>query len=173
MPADDVHKYYTHFLGSSKGSNATPFIYSGKGQKGAGLGSFLASVFRKVFPFIKSGAKALGEEFLKGGVGVVKDNFRGKSLRDSLRERVREAGNSLSERAAKKVDTMMGGGIKSRKRRRNKQSTSNRRKKRTTKTVRNKKTRKPKKKRAKGKAKGLKRKVTQKRSKKKKFDIFC
>jgi hypothetical protein len=170
MPADDVHKYYNHFLGSSKGNTATPLIYSRKGQKGAGLGSFLASIFRKVFPFIKSGAKAMGEEFLKSGVGVVSDNFRGKKLRDSLRDRVREAGTNLSERAASKVESMLGGGIKRRRSRPRKQSTRRRGKKRTSGKVSKKGS---KKKVTRSKAKTLKKKISKKRSKKKKCDIFC
>jgi hypothetical protein len=170
MPADDVHKYYNYFLGSSKGNTATPLIYSRHGQKGAGLGSFLASIFRKVFPFIKSGAKAMGEEFLKSGVGVVSDNFRGKKLRDSLRDRVREAGTNLSDRAANKVESMLGGGIKRRRPSPRKQSTSRRGKKRTSGRVGEKRSEK---RRPASKAKALKKKVSKKRSKKKKCDIFC
>jgi hypothetical protein len=182
-PSKHVDKFYAHYLGASKGFHATPYISTGRSQKGAGLGSFLANVFRQVFPYIKSGAKAFGEEFLKSGVGVLQDNFKGKTLKDSLRDRVREAGNNLSERASKKVESMAGGGgavIKRRRKRRSKHSATNSRKKRTsTKKKRKAPKRTKKKTKRRTKASGLKNKTAKKRiSRKKKKrspkkDIFC
>jgi len=179
---DEVQRFYKYYLGQAEG-NASPDIYhSFRGQKGAGLGSFLASIFRRVFPYIKSGAKAVGEELYKSGVGVLRDNLEGKSMKASLKQRVHQAGTNLTDRAARKVEAMMGNGLSTRRRRRKAQSTrssgkrrvnAKRRRKRPVKkrktTVRRKRTKVSTLKRV---VKAKKRHVKRKRGRKNK-DIFC
>lgn len=85
-------------------------------QKGAGLGDFFANAFRKFFPYLKNGAKALGGQLLNTGIGLLRDTINGKNMRDSMRERVTAAGNDLTERAAASLGKMVGSGLKGPKR---------------------------------------------------------
>jgi len=175
---DEVQRFYQYYLGQAEG-NASPDTYNSfRGQKGAGLGSFLASIFRRVFPYLKSGAKAVGEELFKSGVGVLRDNLEGKTMKASLKQRVHQAGTNLTDRAARKVESMMGDGLKTRKRRKKSQSTnssgkrrvrSRSKRKRPVKTTTKKKTKATNLKRA---VKAKKNQVKNKRARKSK-DIFC
>jgi hypothetical protein len=92
--------------------------YRGTGQKGDGLGSFLGGLFRRIFPLLKSGAKALGTQTLTSGIHLLRDVITGKPLKDSVRERVTEAGQNLTAKAARKVESMVGSGYKRGKRKR-------------------------------------------------------
>lgn len=85
-------------------------------QKGAGLGDFFANAFRKFFPYLKNGAKAVGGQLLNTGIGLLRDTINGKNLRDSMRERVTSAGKDLTERAATSLGNMVGSGLKGPKR---------------------------------------------------------
>jgi len=178
MDAHNVQQLYDYYLQSAQGKIPTTFATTGRGQRGNGIGSFLAGLFRKVFPFIKNGAKAVGRELLTSGFEVVKDNLKGVSLKDSLKKRVREAGGNLTERAATKIDSMVGNGIKRRRRPSKSHSSSGSRTKRTRKRKSKKRKLKKatqKKKPAK-KSRRLKKKVAGKRKKKritKCFDIFA
>jgi hypothetical protein len=87
--------------------------YSGsqyKQQSGRGLGRFLMSIIRTVTPFMKSGFKAIGNELLSAGAGILTDTVKQVPTRESFRNRVREFGNNLTERAVNKVSGMSGGG---------------------------------------------------------------
>jgi hypothetical protein len=180
MDAHNVQQLYDYYLQSSQGKFPTTFAATGRGQRGNGIGSFLAGLFRKVFPFIKSGAKAVGRELLTSGFEVVKDNFKGMSLKDSLKKRVREAGGNLTERAATKIDSMVGNGIKRRRKTSKSQlspgtSTKSTRKRKSKKRKSKKSIKKKQKKRPAKKSRRLKKKVAGKRKKKritKCFDIF-
>ena len=52
-------------------------------QSGSGLGSMISRFFRRAFPFIFSGAKALKKRALKTGVNIANDVRVGKSLKES------------------------------------------------------------------------------------------
>jgi len=91
-------------------------------QRGDGLGSFLAGAWRKIFPLFKSGALALGDQALNAGIGLLRDSLNGKNLRDSVRGRVEELGSNLTKRAAAKMESMVGSGLKGAKRRKVAQS---------------------------------------------------
>jgi hypothetical protein len=109
--------------------------YHTSSQKGDGLGSFLGGIFRKIFPLFKSGVGAVGKEALATGVNLLKDVISGRSMKDSVRDRVFQAGTNLSEKAANKMKSMVGSGYKRRKRKRKRQSSTvtKRRKIKTTK----------------------------------------
>ncbi|KAF4519570.1 hypothetical protein B566_EDAN004777 [Ephemera danica] len=99
--------------------------YRGTTQKGDGLGSFLGGLFRRVFPLFSSGAKAVGKEALTTGVNLLRDAISGKSMKESVRERVQQAGTNLTNKAARKMESMVGSGYKRRKRKRRSQSRVN------------------------------------------------
>ena len=96
--------------------------YRGTTQKGDGLGSFLGGLFRRIFPLFSSGAKAVGKEALTTGVNLLRDVISGRSMKDSVRERVQQAGTNLTNKAAQKMESMVGSGYKKRKRNRTSQS---------------------------------------------------
>lgn len=169
MDSKYVQNIYDHYLLSSQGKGPEAYYSSGRGQRGAGIGSFLKGIFRQVLPFLKGGVKSLGEEVLKGGVGVLKDSLKGKSLKESLGLRMREAGGNLTEKAARKVESMVGGGrLKGRRRRRKHQSTSGRVTKRTI----SRKKKSPKKKTTRKKSKKTSRRKAVRKRRSKGSDIF-
>ena len=138
--------------------------YRGSSQKGDGLGSFLGGLFRRVFPLFKSGAKAIGKEALSTGVNLLRDAITGKSMKDSVRSRITEAGTSLTSKAARKMESMVGSGYKVPKRKRRAQSRTSTKRRRIS-APKNKKTK------TKGRAKKRKRSVNRK-NKSASRDIF-
>jgi hypothetical protein len=116
---DPYTLYYMHQAEGYYGGS-----YHGVSQKGDGLGSFLGGLFRRIFPLLKSGAKAVGKEALSTGVGLLKDALNGRSLKESVYDRVSQAGTNLTNKAAKTMESMVGNGYKRRKRKRRAQSKS-------------------------------------------------
>lgn len=112
--------------------------YRAVSQKGDGIGSFLGGLFRRILPLISGGFKAIGKEGLATGVNLLKDTLNGRSFKDSVRDRVSEAGKNLTEKAAQKMSSMVGNGYKKRKRNSVSQSKSRSKKRRLSKTSRSK-----------------------------------
>ena len=100
--------YYTRQAGGSVG----PVFVGSPYQRGHGIGNFLSNLFRMVFPLFKSGVKAIGKEAVNAGFGVLRDQINRKPLRESLKDRMRDAGDSLMKKAETKIDTMHGSGYK-------------------------------------------------------------
>lgn len=150
----DVYtKYYLNQAKTGIGS------YNYGRQKGRGLGSFLSSVFRTVYPYIKKGVSALSQEIFSGGLGILTDSIKQVPIKKSLPNRVREVGNKLTERAASSVENMTGSGTKRTATKRKRQSSVG--------TTRKRKAKKPKKKQPK------KRKVSKTKKKVKKPNKTC
>lgn len=126
----DAEKYMNFYVNSVDGRGLGGNFKPVRLQKGDGLGSFLAGAFRRIFPLLKSGAKAFGDELLTTGVGMLRDGINGKSMKTSVRERVTAAGNNLTKRAANKLESMVGSGLKTRKRRKKCQSRTGSKRKR-------------------------------------------
>lgn len=118
----ESEKYMNFYVNSVGGRGLGGNYKSIRIQKGDGLGSFLAGAFRKIFPLLKSGAMAFGDELLTTGVGMLRDGINGKNMKTSVKERVTAAGNNLTKRAANKLESMVGSGLKARKRRKKCQS---------------------------------------------------
>lgn len=117
--------------------------YTGSGQKGAGIGSFLGGLFRRILPLLSSGAKAVGTEALQTGVNLLRDAITGKSLKESVGDRVNEAGKNLSKKASLKLQSMVGSGhIKKRKRKKYHSSSALKKRKISTKRTRKTKSKK-------------------------------
>jgi hypothetical protein len=112
--------------------------YRAVSQKGDGIGSFLGGLFRRMLPLISGGFKAIGKEGLATGVNLLKDTLNGRTFKDSVRDRVTEAGRNLTDKAAKKMSSMVGDGYKSKKRKRVSQSTTRSKKRRLSKKGRSK-----------------------------------
>ena len=103
---------YVDYYTRQAGGNVGPVFVGSPYQRGHGIGNFLSSLFRTVFPLFKSGAKAVGKEALNAGFGVLRDQINRKPLKTSLKNRMRAAGDNLMTQAEAKIDTMSGAGYK-------------------------------------------------------------
>jgi hypothetical protein len=62
-----------------------PGFHAYKGyQRGAGLGNFFASLFRRALPFLKTAAKAVGKQALSTGAHVAADVIDGREFKESI-----------------------------------------------------------------------------------------
>ena len=115
-------RYYDEQIG---GGGGVKYVYSGSTyQRGRGVGSWLGGLFRKILPYIASGAKAVGKEAVRAGINVLDDVANNDtSFKESFKYRARESGKNLQRKASKKISEMMkGSGYKSRAARRRRQS---------------------------------------------------
>lgn len=103
-------------------------------QKGAGVGSWLAGLFRTILPVLKSGATAVGREAVRAGSHVLADVAAGQNIRGSAKKHIEEAGENLSNALKRKAGTAMSGGsaIKRRKPARQAHSVSKTRRRKTS-----------------------------------------
>lgn len=116
-------QYTLYYLRQAEGRNGGS--YHSATMKGDGLGSFLGNLFRRIFPLLSSGAKAVGKQAFSTGVNLLKDALNGRSIKESMHDRVSEAGRNLTSAAAKKMEDMVGNGYKRKKRTKKRQSRSN------------------------------------------------
>jgi hypothetical protein len=114
--------YANYFISQAEGRGVGGNFKQVRGQKGFGLGSILLDAFRNVMPLLKSGAKALGGELFNTGLHLLRDTINGKPVKESVRERVTNAGQNLTRRAATKIESMVGNGIKRKRRAKRSQS---------------------------------------------------
>ena len=56
-------------------------------QRGSGIGSYLGGLFRKALPYLGKGLRAIGREFLSGGIGVLNDLDDKVNLKESVKNR--------------------------------------------------------------------------------------
>lgn len=79
-------------------------------QRGRGIGSFLGGLFRKIFPVLTRGAKAVGREALRAGANIMDDIAnRNVNPAEAIHSRVRESGLNLKRKAEEKIDSLMTG----------------------------------------------------------------
>jgi hypothetical protein len=112
--SDDYGHYLAYFESQANGRGVGGNFKSVRLQKGNGIGSFFGGLFRKVMPYIKSGASALGNELLNSGVGILRDHLRGVDPKASIKTRVNAASTNLGEKASAKLQSMLGLGYKKR-----------------------------------------------------------
>lgn len=85
-------------------------------QRGYGIGSFLGGLFRTVAPILRSGAKAVGKQVLRSGIGFLGDIAAGTTPPGhAADERFREFTGTLKRKADEKLERVLrGGGLKRR-----------------------------------------------------------
>ena len=71
-------------------------------QKGYGLGN-ISGLFRSALPMIKQGAKMLGKEALKTGVGIAADALDGQNVKTAAKNRVGQTGLKMTSRAVQQL----------------------------------------------------------------------
>lgn len=104
---DDIAGYY---VSQSGGGGNYPYYQGVPLQRGSGgFGSIFSALFRSAIPLLKSGAKAFGRQVLRSGVDIVKDVAHGKDLKSAAKDRAKEAGLVLTDKASSKIKTMLGG----------------------------------------------------------------
>jgi len=114
--SEDYTKYIAYFEAQASGSGGVGGNFkSVRLQRGNGIGSFFSGLFRKVLPYLKSGASAVGNELLNTGVSLLKDHLKGADPRTSIKERITNAGSNLGGKASAKFQQMLGLGYKKRK----------------------------------------------------------
>ena len=94
-------KSYENYYLSQTGSGL-PYFSGAAYQKGYGLGGIFSSIAKTVLPLIKSGAKAIGKQVLRSGVGFASDVLKGKNVKQAAIDRAKSGGSNLLESALKK-----------------------------------------------------------------------
>src|SRR5258705_1241083 len=105
VPVGLVHDYYNLQAGGGVG---TVFVGQ-RYQRGHGLGSFIAGLFRSVMPLITRGLKALGRQALSSGDEVLADVMHGQPLRESFVSRTRDGAQILGGKLKRKLDEFQSG----------------------------------------------------------------
>ena len=76
--------YEVYYTKQSEGDLS--IFYGARTQRGHGIGSVLGGLFRRVLPFLESGAEILGKQALN----VAADMIDGKSFKESAKDRLKE-----------------------------------------------------------------------------------
>lgn len=108
----DTEKYYQYYEAQARGVGGG--FKGARSQKGSGLGNFLSGLFRKVFPYLKQGARAVGSELLETGTNLLRSRLNNEDMRESLEKHLGTAGQNLGLKAATSVKSMLGMGYKKR-----------------------------------------------------------
>lgn len=132
--ADDHH--FAYYQAQANGRGVGGGIKFAKTQRGNGIGSFFSGLFRRIMPYIKSGVGAVGSELASSGANILRDVFKGRSTKDSLNERLTDAGTNLGAKASAKVSSMLGLGYKRKRKNGKKQSSSCKRRKKAARKIR-------------------------------------
>lgn len=107
---------YLRYYAQQAGSGVNNVYRGAEYQRGHGIGSFLGGLFRTVTPLLKSGARALGREAFKSGIGLVGDIVHNVPPKVAAKNRIRELTGNLKRKADLKIDDLMGGSGYKRKR---------------------------------------------------------
>lgn len=112
-PYEDYLNYYSNQVGHGY---AHPGISTFKGsvyQRGDGLGSIFAALFRSLTPLLRSNlAKSVGRQILSSGVNLGSDVLSGQNFKSSLKRRAQETGINLLNDTAAQLRGQTGEGIK-------------------------------------------------------------
>lgn len=96
---DDIHTNYYHNQAFNSGGTGPYFIGSYNYQRGSGIGSFFASIFRYFKPIIASGVRSLGKEALSTGSKILTDVSTTKqSPSDVIKMRAKEGVSRLQSK---------------------------------------------------------------------------
>ncbi|XP_059491049.1 uncharacterized protein LOC132205790 [Neocloeon triangulifer] len=104
---NELGRYLDYYAAQAEGRGVGGSFKGYKLQRGNGVGSFIANLFRKILPYVKNGAAALGSELLNTGVGVLRDTLNGADVKNSIKERVTTAGTNLGGKASTQIQNAM------------------------------------------------------------------
>jgi hypothetical protein len=105
---DRYYAYYAKQVGGEIGP-----IYRAwyRIQKGRGIGSFLAGLWRFAKPLLFSGLKSVGKEAASAGAAALAD-LGTRPVKEVLSSRIDEVGRNLKRKAEEKLKTMAAGGLR-------------------------------------------------------------
>lgn len=103
--------HYIAYYDAQVGEGGIDHVFVGSPyQRGHGIGSFLAGLFRRALPLIKSGARSIGKEVLRAGVNIMDDvTTHHVPFKQAFRDRARETSGTLKRKAEDKIDRLMQG----------------------------------------------------------------
>jgi hypothetical protein len=90
---DHYIEYYTR---QQKGGDLPAFV-GARYQRGHGIGSILAGLFRRVLPYLRANAKNLGVGALKTGMQIADDMLQGQKFSESAKQRIPEGIKSAAQ----------------------------------------------------------------------------
>ncbi|OXU25750.1 hypothetical protein TSAR_016913 [Trichomalopsis sarcophagae] len=105
-------EYYSDQIGAGVGREGIRRVFAGSSfHRGhGGISHFLSGLFRRVLPYLTSGAKPVGKEAIKAGMNVLDDvGNHGLSFKQAVNTRARESGRNLKYKAADKIPEIMNG----------------------------------------------------------------
>ncbi len=106
--ANDCKMYY---LRNQNGGTLSGF-HGARIQRGYGLGSFFKSIVRVALRLVKKGVNAIGKKAMETAVNVGQDVLAGKSVKQAVTSRGRQAVNDLAKQGVNNVKHQIGGGSK-------------------------------------------------------------
>ena len=128
--------YKQYYINQALQKGGGPYFAGRLFQKGAGIGSIFASLFKRALPFLSSASSQIGKVALKTGANVLADTVSGQRFQDSLKNRLRESGRELKRNAINKLQSTLASQTGAGKKRRATSQSKERSKKRR-KTVQN------------------------------------
>ena len=109
IPSVNDSKLY--YLRNQSGGTLTGFRVA-RIQQGYGLGNFFKSIARFAIPLVKRGVKAVGKKVLETAMGVGQDMLAGKSAKQAVKIRGRQAVKDLTKQGINNIKYQVGGGRK-------------------------------------------------------------
>ena len=107
----DANECKVYYLRSQNGGGLRGF-HGARIQRGYGLGSFFKSIARVGIPLVKKGVNAIGRKAIKTSVNVGQDVLEGKSVKQAVASRGRQAVNDLAKQGVDNIKRQIGGGSK-------------------------------------------------------------
>ena len=103
--------HYARYYDEQIGGGGVRNVFAGSTfQRGRGVGAWLGGLFRRILPYVTSGAKAVGKETLRAGLKVVDDVANtGVNFKEAVKSRAKESGRNLKRKAADKISEIMEG----------------------------------------------------------------
>ena len=99
--------YKQYYINQALQKGGGPYFAGRLFQKGAGIGSIFASLFKRALPFLSSASSQIGKVALKTGANVLADTVSGQRFQDSLKNRLRESGRELKRNAINKLQSTL------------------------------------------------------------------
>lgn len=121
--------YIDYYMRQQNGGGEMPSFMGSRFQRGHGLGSMIASLFRRVIPFLRANAKTIGSTVLRTGMHIADDVLQGKKFVESAKQHVPEG----IKDARQKINWQTGEGFGRRGSRRVTRNTSSKRKRSSSK----------------------------------------
>ena len=92
----DAKAYQEYYLRQT--GKGYPVFAGRRYQRGHGLGSIIGNLFKSAVPMLKKGAKAIGKEALRTGLGIASDVMEGQNIKQAAETRVKGAGRNLVQK---------------------------------------------------------------------------